>query len=98
MSADYRRHHAAQVVVIPVPVPAYEIGSPKSVRSIKPPSYQPAPREAWRPARDIPVRRGKAEALQRFLERWARQDSELKAFLRPDRAAMQGWLCRGAAA
>jgi hypothetical protein len=46
-----------------------EIGSNKVAREVKPPRYPSDRREAWRPARDIPKRRGKAEALRQLLER-----------------------------
>lgn len=89
--SDARHHH---VILVPVPVPM-EIGSPKTVRQTKP-TYDRQDRPAhWRPARDIPQRRGKAEALRQFLERMARQESDIRAFMRPDPAAMRAWLTRG---
>ena len=97
---DARHHHAHAPAVIVVPVPImvpYEIGSNKVLRQIKPPSYPSDRREAWRPARAIPGRRGKAAALQRFLDYMQRQDEIVREFMRPDAAAMQAWLNRGAA-
>ena len=97
MSDDYRHHRAVQVVLVPYPVPmeSPEIGSPKTVKSVKPGPYQPAPREAWRPARAIPGRLSKAQRLVKWLDAMRRQDAELKAYMQPDPAAMQSWLARG---
>ena len=80
MSEDYRRHHAVQVVVIPVLVPM-EIGSPKTVRQTKPTYDRQDRLPPWKPARHPPRRMGKAEALRQFLDRWAKQDADLHAYM-----------------
>ena len=95
--ASHHHAHAPAVIIVPVlvPVEVPAAGSPKVVKSVKPGPHQHAPREAWRPATGIPGRRGKAEALRKFLDRWAKQDADIRAFMRPDLWAMQSWLARG---
>ena len=94
--SDYHQHRAVQVVLVPIPaLMPMEIGSNKVLREVKPPSYPSDRREAWRPARAIPGRRGKAERLKNFLDRWAKQDADIRAFMQPDPAAMRAWLSRG---
>ena len=78
---------------MPVETPA--AGSPKVAREVKPGPYPSSPREAWRPARAIPGRKGKAEALRQFLDAWRRQEEALREIMRPDAAAMLAWLGRG---
>jgi hypothetical protein len=100
MSEAYRHHvaHAPAVVLIPYPVPVEtpEAGSPKVGRIAKPryPARPDRP-EPWRPATRIPGR-GKAAALQRLLERMARQEDDLCSILKPDAALFRTWRERGA--
>ena len=81
MSEDYRRHVATRIVLVPYPVETPAAGSPKVARAIKPGPYPSTRREAWRPARAIPGRKGKAERLKNFLDRWAKQDADLRAYM-----------------
>jgi hypothetical protein len=79
MAENFRRHHAqrdVQIVLVP-----FEIGSPKEARQVKPGRYPSNPREAWRPQRAIPAKRGKAEALRKLLERMNRQSEDIRAFM-----------------
>ena len=66
---------------------AIEGGSPKSIRQTKPPRYPSERREAWRPARAIPGRKGKAERIARWLDGWAKQDRDVREFMDSCRTA-----------
>ena len=73
------RHHYAHREIIFIEVPT--AGSPKEGRRGKPGPYPRQGHEAWKPQRDIPMKRGKAEALRRLLEQMNRQDNEVGAFM-----------------
>ena len=88
--SDARHHHAhaPAVIIVPVPILApFEGGSPESIRQTKPPRYPSERREAWRPARAIPGRKGKAERIARWLDGWAKQDRDVREFMDSCRTA-----------
>jgi hypothetical protein len=95
--SDARHHHASrEIIFVPVPVlvEVPEAGSPKNVRAIKPDPHPPDRLPPWRPAQRLP-RLNKAERLAKWLDAMRRQDAELKAYMRPDPAALRAWLSRG---
>ena len=81
------RHHKAsrdvQVIFVPVLV-AFEGGSPKHGREVKPGRYPHQERQPWRPQRAIPNR--KAEGFKRTLDLLRELDrhaNEARAMLTP---------------
>jgi hypothetical protein len=98
------RHHTAhrEIIIVPMPYPVPvpipvetpAAGSPKIGRIMKPryPSRSDRP-EHWRPARAIPGR-GKAAALQRFLDYMRHQDEIVREVMKPDASILRAWLER----
>jgi hypothetical protein len=91
MSDHYRHHRASrdvQIVLVPV---AFEGGSPKQAREVKPGHYPHQQREPWRPQRAIPASR-KTEGFKRtvdLLRDLARREADARAMLRPNAALLR---------
>jgi hypothetical protein len=85
---DARRHRAhaggpPSIIFVPLPV----AGSPKTLREVKPGSYPSNQRQPWRPQQAIPHRASKAERTVRFLDGIARQDADIRQFMKEARHA-----------
>jgi hypothetical protein len=73
---NFRHHHAGRDRIIFVPI---EIGSPKSVRGVKPGPYPQQGRQPWRPATRPP---SKAERSVQLLRRICEQESDVYEYMR----------------
>jgi hypothetical protein len=78
--SDARHHHAARPAIIFVEVPA--AGSQENTRRAKPAPFPADKRAPWRPQRAIPHRSSNAEATVRLINAIARQDVEVRDFMR----------------
>ena len=92
---SYRHHHAHAPGPIVVFVP-FEGGSPAPLHRGKPPAYPRQEREAWRPARSIPVKQRKAQRLIEIMRDLGQREAEARRMLQPNAALLKQWLRRAA--
>jgi ribosomal protein L32E len=90
---EFRHHRASrEIVFVAVPV----AGSPEPLRRQPPPAYPRQEREAWRPARSIPVKQRKAQRLIEIMRDLGQREAEARRMLQPNAALMREWLKRAA--
>jgi hypothetical protein len=88
------RHHRANrdVQIVLVPVPA--AGTPEPLKWAKPGKYPLQRREAWRPARSIPVKQRQAGRLVEIMRDLDRREVDARSMLKPNPALLHAWLHR----
>jgi hypothetical protein len=85
---DHRHHRASrdvQVIIVPVP---FESGSPAPLNRGKPSKYPFTRREAWRPARSIPVKQRKAQRIVEMMRELGQREAEARRMLQPNAALL----------